>query len=56
MVDIKSRLRDCIRILRIARKPGRSEFVSSAKVTSIGLLIIGALGFVIFLAFILLGL
>ena len=55
-MDIRAKLRDYLRVLKIARKPSRSEFTSSAKVTSLGLLVIGAIGFAIFLVFILLGL
>ncbi|MBL7160922.1 MAG: protein translocase SEC61 complex subunit gamma [Candidatus Aenigmarchaeota archaeon] len=53
MPDIKTKLREYRRILQIARKPGKDEFVTSAKVTSIGLLVIGIIGFVIFLIFVL---
>ena len=52
MVDIRSKIRDYKRILQIARKPGKDEFLVSTKVTSLGLLIIGAIGFAIFLLFI----
>jgi protein transport protein SEC61 subunit gamma-like protein len=51
-MDIRSRLRDYRRILQIARKPSKDEFVTSTKVTSIGLIIIGMIGFVIFLVFV----
>ena len=51
-MDIRSRLRDYKRILQIARKPDKDEFLNSSKVTSIGLIIIGLIGFVIFLGFI----
>lgn len=52
MVDIGSKIRDYRRVMRIARKPSRNEFTTSAKVTSIGLIIIGVVGFVIFLGFV----
>jgi len=51
-MDIKSKIRDYKRVLRIARKPGREEFTTSAKITSIGLLIIGFIGFIIFIGFV----
>jgi len=51
-LDIKSKIRDYRRILQIARKPGREEFVNSTKVTSLGLVIIGLIGFLVFLLFI----
>lgn len=52
MVNLKEKLREYRRILQIARKPGKEEFTTSSKVTSIGIIIIGLIGFVIFLAFI----
>ncbi|MBI4020971.1 MAG: protein translocase SEC61 complex subunit gamma [Candidatus Aenigmarchaeota archaeon] len=51
-MDIRGRLRDYRRVLQIARKPTKDEFTTSAKVTSVGLLIIGFIGFLIFLLFI----
>ena len=52
MADLKSKAREYWRILQIARKPSKDDFVVSTKVTSIGLLIIGLIGFVIFLLFV----
>jgi protein transport protein SEC61 subunit gamma-like protein len=43
-----------IRVLQIARKPSREEFTTSSKICSIGILVIGLVGFVISLLFILL--
>jgi len=37
------------RILRLTRKPKRSEFVETVKVTSAGIVLIGIVGFIIFL-------
>jgi protein transport protein SEC61 subunit gamma and related proteins len=39
------------RILRLTRKPRKSEYVDSIKVCGAGIVIIGAVGFVIFLVF-----
>ena len=55
MLELKAKIRDYVRVLRIARKPGKEEFMTSAKVTAIGLAIIGMLGFLIFLGFIIVG-
>lgn len=52
MVEIKERLREYKRILLISRKPGKDEFITSSKVTSLGIIIIGLIGFAIFLLFI----
>jgi protein transport protein SEC61 subunit gamma-like protein len=39
------------RILRLTRKPKRSEFNETVRVCGIGILIIGSVGFIIFLLF-----
>ena len=38
-------LHDCKRVLLVARKPTKSEYLTIAKVTGLGILIIGLLGF-----------
>jgi protein transport protein SEC61 subunit gamma-like protein len=37
------------RILRMARKPTNEEYEKTAKITGLGILLIGALGFVIYI-------
>jgi protein transport protein SEC61 subunit gamma-like protein len=37
----------CQRVLHVSKKPGRDEFINVAKITGIGVLIIGAVGFII---------
>ena len=54
-MDIKAGLRKYARVLQIARKPGKDEFVSSSKICALGIALIGFVGFAIFLAFILTG-
>ena len=54
-MDIKSTIRRYSRVLQIARKPGKDEFTSSSKICALGMAVIGVVGFVIFLAFILAG-
>jgi protein transport protein SEC61 subunit gamma-like protein len=51
---MKARIRQCVRVLRIARKPGKDEFITSSKVSAMGIALIGLIGFVIFLTYILL--
>lgn len=46
---VKKFIKETLRVLRITKKPGREEYKSIVKVTSIGAALIGALGFVIFL-------
>jgi protein transport protein SEC61 subunit gamma and related proteins len=41
--------KETVRVLRITKKPGKEEFATSVKITGIGIAIIGAIGFVIFL-------
>ncbi len=54
-MDIKAGLRKYARVLQIARKPGKDEFVSSSKICALGIAVIGVVGFAIFLIFILTG-
>ncbi len=54
-MDIKSTLRKYSRVLQIARKPGKDEFVSSSKICALGIAVIGVVGFAIFMIFILTG-
>jgi len=37
----------CQRVLHVSRKPGREEFLNVAKITGIGVIIIGTIGFII---------
>lgn len=46
---VKSKLREYLRVLKIAEKPGRDEFEMAAKITGAGILIIGAIGFIFFM-------
>ena len=54
-MDVKAGLRKYARVLQIARKPGKDEFVSSSKICALGMAVIGVVGFAIFLVFILTG-
>ena len=49
-------IKDSKRVLKVARKPGKEVYLELAKVTSIGVVIIGVIGFVIFLLGSLIGL
>ncbi len=42
-------LYECKRVLQVARKPDRNEYWTVAKVTGLGVVIIGLVGFVIML-------
>ena len=41
--------KECKRVLRVAKKPDKDEYLNFSKVTAIGVAIIGAIGFVIVL-------
>jgi len=51
MGKIRSFLKNCVRVLRVTKKPSREEYISAIKVTGIGILVIGLIGFIIFLIF-----
>ncbi len=40
-------IKQCQRVLRVSRKPDREEFINVAKVTGIGIILIGVIGFII---------
>ena len=46
---VKRFWKETIRVLRITKKPNKEEFTTSVKITGLGIAIIGALGFIIFL-------
>jgi protein transport protein SEC61 subunit gamma-like protein len=48
---VKKRLKDYARVLSIARKPTKDEFIQAAKLSGLGILIIGAIGFMVFAIF-----
>jgi protein transport protein SEC61 subunit gamma and related proteins len=46
---VKRFLKETMRVLRVTKKPNRTEFMSITKVTGLGIVIIGIVGFVIFM-------
>ncbi len=46
-VKFKSFVKECRRVLQITKKPSKEEYKAIVKVTGIGILLIGALGFII---------
>jgi len=52
-VRFKSFLIECRRVFKVTRKPTNEEFKTIVKVTSIGALIIGLIGFIIQIGYIL---
>ena len=47
--ELKAKLNEYQRVLKISSKPDREEFEMSAKITGAGMLIIGIIGFVFYL-------
>ena len=47
MNNISQFLRQCRRVLYVSRRPDRDEYINVAKVTGIGIIIIGVIGFII---------
>ena len=40
-------IRNCRRVLRVSKKPDKEEYLNVAKITGIGVIIIGVIGFII---------
>ncbi|HIQ49887.1 MAG TPA: protein translocase SEC61 complex subunit gamma [Nanoarchaeota archaeon] len=51
---IKEKLEEYRRVIRVVVKPTKEEFILSGKVIAIGVTILGAIGFIITLIFLLL--
>lgn len=46
---LKRFIKETVRVLRVTKKPNKQEYWTTVKVTGIGIGILGALGFIIFL-------
>jgi protein transport protein SEC61 subunit gamma and related proteins len=46
---LKKTLKEWRRVFKITKKPGKEEYLAVVKVTGLGILVIGAIGFAIFL-------
>ncbi len=55
MNNISQFLRQCRRVLYVSKRPDMDEYVNVAKVTGIGIIIVGVIGFIISLIAQLLG-
>lgn len=44
---IKAFVKECIRVLKITKKPTKEEFKTISKVSGLGILIIGLIGFLV---------
>lgn len=54
-MNIKETLQNYIRILSIAKKADKEEFVDTVRICGIGIAIVGAIGFVFYLVSALIG-
>ena len=46
-MSLKSFINECARVLKVTKKPTKDEYKAIVKVSGLGILIIGLLGFVI---------
>jgi protein transport protein SEC61 subunit gamma-like protein len=54
MPKIKEYLQECGRVLKITKKPNKQEFKTIFKISGLGILLIGFIGFIIQMAYTLL--
>ncbi len=54
-MPISDYLQKYIRVLQIMKKPSREEFMAAAKVTGIGALLIGLIGYIIYVIMVTIG-
>jgi protein transport protein SEC61 subunit gamma-like protein len=52
-MNLKETFRRYMRVLHVARKPSKEEFLTTGKMSALGIFVIGMIGFVIFIAFVL---
>ncbi|MDR3222666.1 MAG: protein translocase SEC61 complex subunit gamma [Methanobrevibacter sp.] len=52
-MNVKAELKDflgqCKRVIKVSRKPGKEEYINFAKVTGAGIILIGVIGFIIYI-------
>ncbi len=47
MQKLKDFVKECVRVLRITKRPDKEEFLTIVKVSGFGILIIGLIGFIL---------
>lgn len=50
-VKWKEKLESYRRVIAVSRKPDREEFLSTARITALGIALVGAAGFVIYMVY-----
>lgn len=53
-VKWKEKLEEYRRVIAVSRKPDKEEFLSTARITALGIALVGATGFVIYIIYYLL--
>jgi len=48
-LNIREKLRNYLRVLKIAKKPELSDYLSSMKICMLGLIVVGLVGFLVYL-------
>ena len=48
-MGLKEFVQECRRVLKVTRKPSKKEYFTIVKISGIGMLIIGLMGFVVYL-------
>lgn len=54
--SLQNLMKDAKRVLKVSKKPDREEYFNFSKVTAIGILLIGLIGFIIVIIGMLIGL
>lgn len=49
LVKLKSFILECRRVLIVTKKPGKEEFKVIVKISGIGMIVIGLIGFIIYI-------
>ena len=48
-LDIKRKFQEYMRVLKITKKPANPEYSAAIKITGLGILLIGAIGLIIYI-------
>ena len=46
-IDVKGFVKKVVRVLKLSTKPSKEEFIAVAKITGLGIIVIGLVGYVI---------
>ncbi|MFH1126939.1 MAG: protein translocase SEC61 complex subunit gamma [archaeon] len=48
-LNLKQKIQEGMRVLKITKKPAKPEYTAAIKITGLGILLIGAIGLLIFM-------